>query len=293
MFIACSSCHRQFDVTDLKIGDKIRCLCGELLEVEEREPLEMQMLRCASCGGQLESGAKACGFCGSEVSLAERGYGGSCPECFARMPKGASFCCTCGVAIRPTAKLQPLHDKPCPRCKTGTLAVEEFEDGSIVECTACGGVWLEESVFETLSREREQHAVSKHVATRARRPHEDGDREAPDFDSKIEYLKCPTCAQFMHRKNFANASGVIIDWCSGHGFWFDRNELERIIKFIAEGGLESARDKDLDRRESTLRRDRARVETRKSEIDAVGMGRTSGHGITLVDGLISFLHVLF
>jgi hypothetical protein len=30
----------------------------------------------------------------------------------------------------------------------------------------------------------------------------------------------------MNRKNFGSVSGVVIDWCKGHGFWFDAEERE-------------------------------------------------------------------
>ena len=58
----------------------------------------------------------------------------------------------------------------------------------------------------------------------------------------------------MNRKNFANTSGVIIDWCRGHGYWFDADELERIMSFIERGGVEHARE---------LERERARLEAKR------------------------------
>jgi hypothetical protein len=41
----------------------------------------------------------------------------------------------------------------------------------------------------------------------------------------------------MQRKNFGKRSGVIVDWCGAHGTWLDKDELEQIAAFIAEGGL--------------------------------------------------------
>jgi len=48
----------------------------------------------------------------------------------------------------------------------------------------------------------------------------------------------------MNRINFARCSGVIVDICKGHGSWFDRDELSRIVEFIRAGGLEAARAKE-------------------------------------------------
>ncbi len=48
----------------------------------------------------------------------------------------------------------------------------------------------------------------------------------------------------MNRINFARCSGVIVDICKGHGSWFDRDELTRIVEFIRAGGLDAARAKE-------------------------------------------------
>ena len=45
----------------------------------------------------------------------------------------------------------------------------------------------------------------------------------------------------MHRRNFASISGVMIDVCRKHGVWLDHSELERILAFVREGGLDRAR----------------------------------------------------
>jgi hypothetical protein len=37
---------------------------------------------------------------------------------------------------------------------------------------------------------------------------------------------------------------VIVDVCKGHGTWFDREELSRIVEFIRDGGLEVSRQKE-------------------------------------------------
>ncbi len=48
----------------------------------------------------------------------------------------------------------------------------------------------------------------------------------------------------MNRVNFARCSGVIVDICKGHGTWFDREELSRIVEFIRAGGLSVSREKE-------------------------------------------------
>ena len=51
----------------------------------------------------------------------------------------------------------------------------------------------------------------------------------------------------MNRTNFARISGVIIDSCRGHGIWFDPDEMEKIMDFIARGGLQKSKAADIDR----------------------------------------------
>jgi Zn-finger nucleic acid-binding protein len=51
----------------------------------------------------------------------------------------------------------------------------------------------------------------------------------------------------MNRANFSDRSGIIIDVCRGHGTWFDREELRRVVEFIRAGGVEATRARDLER----------------------------------------------
>ena len=71
----------------------------------------------------------------------------------------------------------------------------------------------------------------------------------------------------MNRINFARCSGVIVDICKGHGIWFDRDELSRIVEFIRDGGLEAARERDkaeIREEQRRLLEQQAAIETRVS-----------------------------
>jgi len=59
----------------------------------------------------------------------------------------------------------------------------------------------------------------------------------------------------MNRSNFAHSSGVIVDMCKHHGVWFDADELPKIIDFIHKGGLEHARQREL----NEIKDERARL----------------------------------
>jgi len=50
----------------------------------------------------------------------------------------------------------------------------------------------------------------------------------------------------MNRVNFAKISGTVVDVCKGHGTFLDSGELHQIVTFIRSGGLERARQRQLD-----------------------------------------------
>ncbi len=247
MLIACKTCRRQYDVEGMKPGDHVRCRCGEMAEVPGTRPREARVLHCSGCGGRLRAEARKCDYCGAEITAAERNLGPACPECFARLPRGARHCSDCGVEIRPEAIKTTRASASCPRCR-GSLVLRELEKGHYTECTACGGIWLDAVSFERVVEEKDATAL----ASLFRPSREPAKPEAPV--QAVKYVPCPVCGTLMHRKNFAGCSGVVIDWCKGHGFWFDTLELEKVVAFINAGGLDRARRMDIDRAKQELQR---------------------------------------
>ena len=119
--------------------------------------------------------------------------------------------------------------------------------------------------------------------------HQRGDRIAIDT-TKISYVPCPICSNLMNRSNFARASGVIIDTCRNHGVWFDADELPRIVSFIREGGMRTARQRELseiEEQRNRLRSDTSAVRLRDRWIASDSSFENDGPGI------IGFLRKLF
>jgi Zn-finger nucleic acid-binding protein len=108
---------------------------------------------------------------------------------------------------------------------------------AVRECEQCLGLWLDVSSFEKLCADREQQSVVLGTASGA-------PTSLVRETSKVSYIPCPECLQLMNRINFARCSGVIVDVCKGHGVWFDRDELSRIVEFIRGGGLEASRARE-------------------------------------------------
>ena len=122
----------------------------------------------------------------------------------------------------------------CPRCGVGLkLLISDDEEYDI--CPECGGMWLDKDEFFRTTRERD---VYKKVTIKNEY------RKTP-IRGPVDYVPCVRCGKLMNRRNFGKISGVIIDRCSKHGVWLDSGELEKIHHFIADGGLDKSRDKDI------------------------------------------------
>jgi Zn-finger nucleic acid-binding protein len=153
------------------------------------------------------------------------------------------------------------------------------------ECEKCLGLWLDVKSFEKLSADREQQSAVLGQASLI-------ERTPVQESSKISYVPCPECSQLMNRINFARCSGVVIDICKGHGIWFDRDELSRIIEFIQSGGLESSRMRE----KLALEEERRRLQQEKFALDRRGsLTLEEGEddqrlmGIASTRGLLKFL----
>jgi Zn-finger nucleic acid-binding protein len=211
-------------------GDKVRCACGRAILVPLESAHVARVLHCSSCGGDVGENATKCSYCGSALRYDQRGP--ACPECFASLSFNAQFCSECGIEIKPELLRTTPVDARCPRCR-GPLVVRDIEGTILTDCTQCGGLWLDARAFEALVQKKDTKRLGSVAAAPVSHP--------PLAHQTSQYIPCVVCQSLMERKNFAGCSGVIIDWCRGHGFWFDAHELEAIVRFIEEGGLDKAR----------------------------------------------------
>jgi Zn-finger nucleic acid-binding protein len=144
--------------------------------------------------------------------------------------------------------------------------LRELPEGHYTECTQCGGIWLDSQSFERVMEDKDSSALGKIV------PKAGGQKGREVERQKVAYVPCPVCRNLMHRKNFAGCSGVVIDWCKGHGFWFDTDELEKVIAFIHSGGLDKSRKLEIERARSEIDRLRAQKKATAAAAPAMGWG---------------------
>ena len=231
--VACRACHAQYDVTNVD-EPSFECRCGAEVRNETAVGVDASVQRCSSCGALLAENAVQCDYCRAEVVRS-----GSlpliCPECFARNAESAKFCTGCGVAFHPEPLPQEHEDAPSCPCCAAPLAVRGVGGVWVRECPKCNGLWVPGDRFDALIQRAVEAARQRTASGAASAP-----LQARRVSTRFQYRNCPVCGERMYRKNFANRSGVIIDWCGPHGTWLDADELEQVAAFIHAGGLRGA-----------------------------------------------------
>jgi Zn-finger nucleic acid-binding protein len=90
--------------------------------------------------------------------------------------------------------------------------------GRATGCDQCRGVWLDDSAYAEVREQSWARVVEK------------GSRKAPAARDDRHPLCCPLCPKPMGKTELAH---VKVDYCVGHGTWFDPGELEAIAYEIA------------------------------------------------------------
>lgn len=249
MLAACAGCGRQFDVSaggDLARvgpGDRFRCSCGGEVEVPAARAESAAVVACSACGGPRQGSESACGWCGAGFALHELELDAICPRCAARVRRRGGFCHHCALPLTAPGEAVPT-DYPCPTCSAAaggegerpllvSRRVGDDDPLHLFECSRCAGLWLDRGVFRALV-ERARHGRS---GLPPERPAAGAASPAP---GTWGYRPCPACTELMHRRNYGRRSGVILDLCSRHGVWFDRDELTRVLEWVRRGGATEA-----------------------------------------------------
>jgi Zn-finger nucleic acid-binding protein len=231
ILIACPTCDRQYDVSHVPLGARVRCQCDEVIEVGTQKSMQVRALHCSHCGGAVEAEEPNCRWCGAKLTEQDRLRSTLCPKCYTRIEDDARHCKGCGVAIAPQA-LTPLpEDDACPRC-AGELMIRPLAITDVVECGGCGGLWLSAKVFEAVCRDAERKLDTFLLAKPT-------NAEPPPEPPGRKYIPCLACRELMLHRNFrygARPSGIIVDYCRGHGVWLDKDELEHVVQHVQSQG---------------------------------------------------------
>ena len=196
------------------------------------EPAAKKSLKCPNCGANVAGDSPRCDYCRAVLTIT------ACPACFGAVFKGMKHCPDCGAAIERSEVISSNQLK-CPRCEQ-ILAPADIAATRIHECSSCGGFWLDDATFQQICADQEQQEKIMIYPSPARSAELN-----PAIRARRFYIPCPVCGELMNQRNFAGCSGVVIDVCKPHGIWFDRQEMQRIVNFIKEGGLKKARENEL------------------------------------------------
>ena len=188
-------------------------------------------MNCPMCGAAAETDATRCQYCNAQLQTV------ACPSCFSLMFVGSKHCAQCGTPL--TRKEKPdARPRQCPHCQVGMTSLEVGSE-TILECPECAGLWVDVVSLERICAAREQQAVALGIVL----PEPKG-RGSSSGNISVRYVPCPECSKLMNRVRFARSSEVVVDLCKGHGTWFDRAELQRIIEYIRAGGLDESRARE-------------------------------------------------
>jgi Zn-finger nucleic acid-binding protein len=190
------------------------------------------VLHCPSCGAAVKRDAFQCEYCHAALDFSHQGKTITCPHCFGETPADAKFCIKCAHQVAGLVKKGlVIEDRLCPRCSVPMRGTQVGEF-SLFGCEECSGTFVPHEVFEMMQEKRDGVVFTVDPLKKAQHSNEE----------YVKYVRCPICRTIMNRRNFADISGVIIDTCKGHGVWFDAGELDKVMEFIARGGLEKARE---------------------------------------------------
>jgi len=159
-----------------------------------------------------------------------------CTHCSAPLPRNSIICDYCGVRndIELTPNVGhtlPQSKRMCPDCLVYLESIDIGQtDRFIVEkCSRCYGLFFDVHELETLLTQSAGTFWIDHQKLYSLTQH-------PLHKDSVIYRKCPECSKLMHRKNYMNRSGVIMDVCVEHGIWLDAGELKQIQEWRALGG---------------------------------------------------------
>lgn len=225
--------------------------------------------RCSNCGAPNAGTAQSCEYCRAPLTTRR------CGHCFDHSPATARHCSGCGreLGLEPIAEPSEL---PCPACRTPLAALVEAA-GALYDCSRCGGHFVEHALLRSLIEQRAALALNSPTAPERRRH---------SLADKVSYRPCARCNAMMLRKNFGDASGVIVDVCAKHGIWFDAGELPAVLDFVERGGLERARARSEERARQARIEERAARSATFTNLEAED-ARTQGW-LDFIASLLTF-----
>ena len=264
IIIECNVCKHQYKVHEGRVGEKFHCFCGNTLTVPSVRIHDAAVVRCSSCGGARGKDREPfCSYCGSSFTIHERDLNTICPHCMTRICSKAKFCHSCATPIASEDVEFDKTDMDCPVCDNVKLHSRKMNSHafSMKECSHCAGLWITADVFKHLER-KAQNEVASGVESGVKESNIQHSAQSRETPTKF-YRQCPQCQQLMNRRNYAQASGIVVDVCSKHGIWFDIHELDEVLQYIRSGQLLQQQQKAARKAKQEVTKAKAKIQAEK------------------------------
>lgn len=116
----------------------------------------------------------------------------------------------------------------CPACSF-PLIIVEFSGIELDYCSSCNGAWFDDGELDLLLENAGGDGLETGLFA---------GKGAPGGDEGKK-RRCPVCRRKMKK---TEQDGVVIDYCSGDGLWFDKGELSTLLAgSFPEAGHETLR----------------------------------------------------
>ncbi|MBF0209942.1 MAG: zf-TFIIB domain-containing protein [Desulfamplus sp.] len=196
-----------------------------------------------------------------------------CINCAAPLPSNSVECQYCGS--RNDTDLRGLHDftteepdsqRICPKCNISLQTIDLKVDGKflIERCEQCFGLFFDTGELEALLELSVKHVYDINM----KKLDNINTAMTPKDATKVVYIKCPVCSNFMNRVSFGAKSGVIIDKCKEHGVWLNAGELRHLFEWKKAGGKLLHEQREAEKRELEKKEQKRREEERERFIDS-------------------------
>lgn len=117
----------------------------------------------------------------------------------------------------------------CVTCSSN-LVTDSIEGVKVDACESCGGCWLDSGELKQIVDIREKTFSPEEVSL----VRGISEQVFHGREEKQKEHACPKCDQLMDRFNYAATTGILLDKCSEHGIWFDKDELEHVQICVEE-----------------------------------------------------------
>lgn len=137
----------------------------------------------------------------------------ACRHCGWSLDAGDLLCPNCANTV---GKVRPAS-RECP-CGVGRLGRARTGGVEAYACRDCGGIWFGWGALSRLLKREADRPPGPRPKRRRRR-------------KRFARVPCVRCRRPMQKNIFARTSGVMVDFCRGHGVWLDPGELTLLRAF--------------------------------------------------------------